>query len=397
MSNRPLQVALLGAGGRGRCVLRNWIDLTGCEVTAIVDPSPEALERVRDFLGEKIKDAELTTDIQGWLKRAQADVVTINSWDPQHAENAIKCLEAGFNVQVAKPMAQSREDADQVVAAWRSSGKIGVVDMQIRTSLVAEKARQLIDDGAIGRVRLISCFDMVGRSGAFFRRQRTRRKDSVRSLTLAKGVHALDLCNFFMADTPVRAYASGARDVLGGDKPNDRRCPNCNEKETCSYRGDQATIGGMSFPVKDSLCVFAKEVDVCDNLAATIDYARGGRVSYLECYFTPEYQTTYDIIGDEGALFVRYAMDERLYLEVRPRGGCSVERINIYPEGGGHGGGDHRLILKMAEALRAGRPMHPDILDGRNAVALCEAIDQSIETRTPVDIPSPPSTHSRYS
>jgi len=391
MPETSLKVALMGAGGRGRHVLRNWIDLTNCCVTAVADPAPEALEKTKEFLGDKAGDAEFTTDVEGWLKRADADVVAINSWDPQHAGNAIQCFGAGLNIHVAKPMAQSTEDADAVVRAWRESGRIGVVDMQIRTSALAEKARQLINDGAVGEVELISCFDMVGRSGAYFRQARTRRKDSVGSLTLQKGVHALDLCNYFMGDTPVRAFASGSRDVFGGDKPDGLRCPECEERGTCDYRGENATIGGIPFPVKDSLCVFAREVDVVDNLVATVDYARGGRMSYIECYFTPEYQTIIDIIGDKGAVFVRYAMDERLYLEVRKRGAASSERINIYPEKGGHGGGDHRIILKMAGALREGRQMHPDILDGRNAVALCEAIDRSIESRMPVDIPAPPS------
>lgn len=390
MNDTPLKIALLGAGGRGRNVLQNWIKLTGCRVTAVVDPSEEALRRTRELLGEAVRDAEFTTDVKGWLKRADADLVTINSWDPQHAENAIDCFRAGLNVQVAKPMTQTTADADRVVEAWRKSGKIGVVDMQIRTSLLVTKARELIADGAIGTVRLIQCFDMVGRSGAEFRHHRSRRKDQIRSWTLAKGVHFLDLCNFFMDDVPVRVFASGARDVFGGDKPNDLHCPDCDIQAECQWEGSKATIGGIPYPVKNSLCVFAREVDVTDNVCAVIDYSRGGRVSYAECYFTPEYQTTYDIIGEKGAIFLRYAMDDRLYLQYRKRGTATIEHINIFNTDGAHGGGDRRIIRQLAEAVRKGEPMRPDILDGREAVALCEAIDKSIETRGPVAIPPAP-------
>src|SRR5690606_2297183 len=98
-----------------------------------------------------------------------------------HAENAIACFEAGFNVQVAKPMAQSTSQADAIVRAWESSGRLGVVDMQIRVSSLITRAMELIHAGEIGRVRLISCFDYVGRGGVEFRRTRSRRRDMIRS------------------------------------------------------------------------------------------------------------------------------------------------------------------------------------------------------------------------
>lgn len=390
MHDKPLKVALLGAGGRGRAVLGNWIKLTGCRVTAVVDPSEESLRKAREVLGTGVQGAEFSTDVKGWLRRADADLVTINSWDPQHAENAIDCFKAGLNVQVAKPMAQSTADCDRVVEAWKRSGKLGVVDMQIRCSLLTQKVMELIAAGAVGTVRLIHCLDSVGRSGTEFRHTRSRRRDMIRSWTLAKGVHFLDMCNCFMDDVPVRVFASGARDVFGGDKPNDLRCTDCDEKAECQFEGAKATIGGIPYPVKNSLCVFAKEVDVTDNACAVIDYRRGGRVSYTECYFTPEYQTTYDLIGEKGSIFLRYAMDDRLFIEYRPRGSARVDRYHIYNTDGAHGGGDNRIIRQIAEAIRSGKPMRPDILDGRHAVALCEAIDRSIELRMPVDIPAAP-------
>jgi len=387
MADKPLKIALLGAGGRGRAVLGNWVKLTGCRVTAVIDPSEESLRLTREKLGSAVNDTEFTTDVKGWLKHPDADLVTINSWDPQHAENAIDCFQAGLNVQVAKPMAQTTADCDRVVEAWKKSGKIGVVDMQIRLSLLTAKVQELIAAGAVGNVRLIQCLDMVGRSGTEFRHTRSRRKDMIRSWTLAKGVHFLDMCNCFMDDVPVRAFASGARDVFGGDKPNDLHCPECDEKVECQFEGAKSTIGGIPYPVKNSLCVFAKEVDITDNCCAVIDYKNGGRVSYMECYFTPEYQTTYDIIGEKGAIFLRYAMDDRLFVQYRPRGSARVDQYNIYNTDGAHGGGDNRIIRHIAEAVRQGKQARPDILDGRHAVALCEAIDKSIASRMPVEIP----------
>ncbi|MCC7517887.1 MAG: Gfo/Idh/MocA family oxidoreductase [Verrucomicrobiae bacterium] len=390
MHKNPIRVALLGAGERGRHVINYWLRFVHCEVVAVVDPSPAALDKAKQFFGDKAAKAEFTSDLTSWLARADADVVTINSWDNHHAQNAIDCLEAGLNIQVAKPMCQSIEEADRLVAAWRRSGRIGIVDMQIRTCPLIQEAKRLIDEGAVGKVRLVTCLDSVGMGACFYRASRYRRKDQVRSLTLAKGVHFLDICNLFMGDDPVRVFASGGLDHFGGDKPDDLKCRACDERGTCPENGDKALIGGMPFPFPDSLCVFARETNVYDNAIATIDYKGGGRCSYVECQFTPEYQTTYEVIGDRGAIFVRYAMDERLFLEYRPRDSARVERANFYPQGVAHGGGEKSMSLLIEDAIRNNRQVHPDILDGRNAVALCEAIDRSVETRIPVDIPPPP-------
>jgi|GEM_PF-7132436 len=393
MAKNSLKIALLGAGGRGRSVLRNWVNLTECDVTAIVDPSQESIDRTKKLIGPAVAKAETVLDVNNWHSRAGCDLVLINSWDPQHAENCLACFEAGLNVMVAKPMAQSVEQADEVYRAWKQSGCLGVVDMQIRTASVIEAAMQIIQSGEIGNVKLIQCCDYVGRSGTEFRTTRRRRRDMIRSWTLAKGVHFLDLLNMFAGSDPTRVYASGGRSVFGGDKPNDLQCCDCNERDTCLYEGSRMTMGGIPYPNPKAGCVYSEEIDITDNVVAAIDYANGVRASYTECYFTPEYQTTYDIIGDRGSMFVRYAMDNRLYLEVRPLISAERRRIDFYPaeEGGGaHGGGDHQIIKRVAAALQEGKQVHPDIRDGRQAVALCEAIDQSVESGMPVTVPAVP-------
>jgi predicted dehydrogenase len=386
---KTIRIALLGAGGRGRSVINNYLDIPGCQLAAVVDPSQDSLDEAKAALGPRAAGAQFTTNLDAWLKHPDCDLVTINSWDPQHAENSIACLQAGLNIIVAKPMTQSTKDADAVYRAWQKSGKIGLVDMQIRTTPVIVKALEIIASGAIGKVRLITCMDSVGRGGVEFRTSRRRRRDQIKSWTLAKGVHFLDLLNLFANSDPTKVYASGGLAVYGGDKPNDLTCDKCDLKNTCAFSGYTANIGGMPYPTPTASCVFAKEVDVNDHMVASIQYASGLRASYTECYFTPEYQTTYDIIGDAGALFVRYAMDNRHYLQLRPRQSAHVTTIPVYADGA-HGGGDTQLARDTIQAIRENKQIEPSIRTGRQAVALCEAIDQSSDSGMPVNIPGLP-------
>src|SRR5690348_11252097 len=98
MTQEPptIRIALLGAGGRGRSVINNYLDLPGCRLAAVVDPSQDSLDKARASLGQRAGGAQFTTDLDAWLKNPGCDLVTINSWDPQHAQNTIACLQAGL-------------------------------------------------------------------------------------------------------------------------------------------------------------------------------------------------------------------------------------------------------------------------------------------------------------
>jgi predicted dehydrogenase len=389
MPATPPRIALLGAGSRGRAVLPNWLN-AGCTLAAVVDPSPDSLAAAKAAAGPRGINTQYVTDIQAWLKSADVDLVCINSWDPHHAQNAVDCFDAGLNLIVAKPMTQSLHDADRVYQAWQRSGKLGFVDMQIRTSSLVKQALKIINDGTIGQVKFIDVFDKVGFHGAFQRFSRSRRKDMIGSLTLAKGVHFLDLCNAFAGDAaPAKVFAFGGVDFFGGDMPNDLKCSDCTKAPECLYEGAKAHIGGQPFPSKSSLCVYASEVDVPDNIAASILYKNGIKVSYAESHGTTEYETTYDIIGTKGSLYVRYAMDNRLFLELRMIGQPTSTRIPVYVDGA-HGGGDLQIVKDVVAAIQSNQQIQPSILAGRQAIALCEAIDQSIETGTVVNIPALP-------
>jgi len=288
-------------------------------------------------------------------------------------------------------MTQTLEQANAVCQAWRQSGRIGIVDMQIRYASVTRAVRELLDAGAVGTVRNVICMDYVGRSGCFFRAQRSRRHDQIVSLTLAKGVHFLDLCNYFMGDEPVRAFATASTQVFGGKAPNDLRCRDCDQRDTCQWDGAKGTIHGEAYPFRDSLCVYAEEVDIPDNTSAVIDYRRGGRASYFECYYTPEYETVFDIIGEKGALKLRYGMDNHLWLELRDRPSRTITHRDFFAHGA-HGGGDTALVDATLAAVRGKQQIPPTIADGRHAVALCCAIDESARTGLPATIPPLPAS-----
>jgi predicted dehydrogenase len=69
---------------------------------------------------------------------------------PGHAELAVRVLEAGKHCFVEKPLAQSVADAERVLAAARSSGRVLMVGHLLEYHPGVQKLKELTDSGALG-------------------------------------------------------------------------------------------------------------------------------------------------------------------------------------------------------------------------------------------------------
>lgn len=102
-----------------------------------------------------------TPDIAALLARTDVDGVILTTPDQYHCEQTIRAAAAGKHVLVEKPMAPSVAQCDQMITACRSAGvKLAVVKTE-RYRALTMRAKQLIDEGAIGKVwmvRTVSCY-----------------------------------------------------------------------------------------------------------------------------------------------------------------------------------------------------------------------------------------------
>ncbi len=113
-------MAFIGAGGRGRALMRNFRAVDGVEVTAVCDRDPGRLARAQtDF---HALDAGATAlswgdDVGEVLHRDDVDLVCVaTSWD-SHAPLALAAMEAGKHVCVEVPAAITTEDCWRLVDA----------------------------------------------------------------------------------------------------------------------------------------------------------------------------------------------------------------------------------------------------------------------------------------
>jgi predicted dehydrogenase len=119
------------------------------------------------------------------LNREDLAIVSVATPTMTHAEIGLECVRRGVaGIYLEKPVASSLEDADRLVAACRQAGVPLTVNHVRRGDVIYRKARQLVDEGAIGELQ-----SMVAHFGGGL---------------MWIGSHALDLLNYFNGDTPVR-------------------------------------------------------------------------------------------------------------------------------------------------------------------------------------------------
>lgn len=111
----PLPVAVVGVGHLGRIHARIYAEHPGAKLVAVVDSDLERAGALARELG-----CEAFADVAQLPSEVRAVSVAVST--PAHAAVAVPLLERGIACLVEKPLADSLEQADRILAAARASG-----------------------------------------------------------------------------------------------------------------------------------------------------------------------------------------------------------------------------------------------------------------------------------
>jgi len=121
------------------------------DVTAVCDIEPARLREA----AERIPQATRYDDYHEMLERERPELVSVLTRSDQHAAMTIECLEAGANVVVTKPWAVNADEAERMCEAEQRTGKMLLPWLPARWGSDLARLRELVADGAIGKVFLI--------------------------------------------------------------------------------------------------------------------------------------------------------------------------------------------------------------------------------------------------
>ena len=123
------------------------------ELVGVCRLGEEELEQVRQRFGF----AFATQDYRQPLEQCDLDGVVVASPHTLHYEHARAALERGLHVMCEKPMTTSADDARALVKHATEMGVHLLVPYGWHYKPFAQKAKQLVDEGAVGRVEFVLC------------------------------------------------------------------------------------------------------------------------------------------------------------------------------------------------------------------------------------------------
>ncbi|MEM7022453.1 MAG: Gfo/Idh/MocA family oxidoreductase [Pseudomonadota bacterium] len=212
----PMRFGVVGYGAFGRLHARSISKVDDAALAAICARSDEAAaEAAADFPGVAIY-----RDVRELVGDSAVEVVDVVTPNHTHAEIGVAALDAGKDLLLEKPMANTIDGCDRLIEAARRNNRLINVGHELRLSTQWGTIKQLIDDGAIGPPRYanLSLFRHPYRQGAGGWRYAP---DRVGSWILEEPVHFYDLLMWYFEEagdpSAVRAAGnSSARDPASG-------------------------------------------------------------------------------------------------------------------------------------------------------------------------------------
>jgi predicted dehydrogenase len=145
-SNEKIKVAIVGFGYWGPNLARNFSLAEGSAVSHICDLSDDRLERA----GKTYPLTTLCRSIDDILRDPTVDVVALATPVGTHHRLALRVLAAGKHVFIEKPLAASRAEALEILAAAQRQSLKVFVDHTFVFTPAVQKMRELLVNGVIG-------------------------------------------------------------------------------------------------------------------------------------------------------------------------------------------------------------------------------------------------------
>ncbi len=201
--SNKIKVVVVGCGHMGSAHARAYKMLDGFELVALVARGPQKRGKLAKELGEVAEFDNLDAAI----KATKPQAVSICTYPDTHAEFTTKSLNAGLNVFVEKPIAETVKQGLQIVALARQKGKKVVVGYILRHHPAWIKFIEIAR--TLGKPLVMRMNLNQQSSGAEWQCHKSL-LDSM-SPIVDCGVHYVDVMCQMTRCKPVRVQAIGAR------------------------------------------------------------------------------------------------------------------------------------------------------------------------------------------
>jgi predicted dehydrogenase len=172
-ANDRIHVGIIGFSDRCRTSLLpaflSQSDELNFSITAVSDIWSKRREDASKFFFDKGMQVALARNNEELYDRKDVDAVIISTADFQHARHAIQAVEAGRDLYVEKPFAETMEDNRDALKAIVNSGKIFQIGSQRRSAPNYLAAADYIKSGKFGDIVMVEMTWNVNQPGRWRR------------------------------------------------------------------------------------------------------------------------------------------------------------------------------------------------------------------------------------
>jgi UDP-N-acetyl-2-amino-2-deoxyglucuronate dehydrogenase len=296
------------------------------------------------------------------LAETRPDVVVVCTPHPLHAPIVIAALRAGAHVLVEKPIAVEVAEADMMIDAAASTGRLLGVSFQHRFDPAVEAMRGFIERGDLGALIRVECVEPWFRTDAYYRSAgwRSTWRGEGGGVLLNQAIHTLD----------VLCYVIGLPEVVVGRTKVASHAVECEDTAVAMLAYVEGAVGTLSVSTIEAGT--PRRLQLVGDRASLL--LSGDELSLAQ--FTP---TLSSYQHESSELFGEPAV--------------STRRLDV-GSSPAFGQGHIRVHRDFYEAVVSGGTVRCTGASGRMSLELANAITLSSCTRQPVHLPLHRQTYS---
>jgi predicted dehydrogenase len=354
----------------------------GVQVRGVLGSTPERGAARAEALGVP----RAYDSLEALLDDPGVEVVHVTSPNDLHVAQSLAILAAGRHVVCEKPLALSAGESAQLVAAAAATGLVNAVNFNIRHYPLNQDARDMVADGRVGDVRLVT--------GRYFQdwlllpsdwnwRLRPDRGGALRAVGDI-GSHWLDLMMFVTGQRIVAVMAELATFIREREEPT-------GPVETFSTDRSAETVT-RAIETEDAATILLRFENGARG-SVNVSQISAGRKNSLQ----------WEIDGSAGALAWDSESPDQIWLGHRERAneilfknpalmGARGQAAAALPAGHVEGFADTFAALfraihaDVARGRPSERPTYPTFADGHDEMLVNDAIAESARTGQWVDV-----------
>jgi myo-inositol 2-dehydrogenase / D-chiro-inositol 1-dehydrogenase len=206
---KDIKVGIIGAGPRGRALLRAVQHARGIAAVALAEPD----ETTRRQAEQLAPDAMVFSDGLELISTAAVDAVIIATPNHLHKASCLAAMDADLPVLCEKPLAATVEDCEEIIGRAREKHCYLQAGLELRFAPWVNDLSDVLGLGELGTARSLWCKEY---RPPFKSGQGGWRLDSSSSggTLVEKCVHHFDLFNLFAASAPLSVYGVGFKDTI---------------------------------------------------------------------------------------------------------------------------------------------------------------------------------------